>query len=587
MSLIETLASLRPDERYAIDTETTGLRPWGDTILRGVSLYVRGEAYYVPLTHPHSNNQEVAPLAAALAACKAMPIYHNANYDRAILERARFDLPKHYRDTVLLAWMTDENRPKGLKQLGEIFFGLDAAAESKALRAMMRGRTAAECYKELRAEGLPVAEARDASKVLAAQSKRTWADLTANEIAEYAKQDAVLTYDLYDRLTLDPEYTHVEVAVQRMHDLQGVVYRMVKHGVQILPEVVRTKLDETQREMSNIQQQFGTVNLDSPKQLAKLIYETWGLPIKERTEKGEPSTSRAALEALAGSNFALDEVLRYRRLGKSASSYYLPFLDSADESSRIHPSVNVVGTVTGRFSYNDPNLQTIPREGTILGIKDCFTASRGRHLVSYDLRQAELRFMASLAGERVLMAALEAGADIYQQTADSIGTTRQIAKGLVLSWPYGVGPVKFARTSGLSVKESRKVIHDFEDTYPRLTHTMSKLSQYADIHGKLPLLGAGRFRRFVGPHLQWPIPSYTALNAACQGGVADFMGDVMIEAEAGWNALGATLVLQVHDSLVFEVEPGIEQMLFDLLTKVADDMNPLAMPLIWEMKPGL
>jgi DNA polymerase-1 len=488
----------------------------------------------------------------------------------------------NYRDTVILSWLQDENRTKQLKELGSLFFGQDAKAEQAALKQMMRGETKTECYARLRAQGLPVAEAREKSVA----TKRTWADLTAQEIAPYAEQDAKHTYDLYDRLLSEAEYDNVSVAVPRMHDLNNVVYRMVKTGVQIDPTAVEKQKFIALREMLKISDRFD-VNLDSPKQLSKLIYEDWGLPIKERTDKGEPSTARAALEAMAGSHPGLDEILQYRRLAKSISTYYLPFLDTMDELFRIHPSVNCVGTVTGRFTYSDPNLQTIPRDGTIAGIKECFVATPGKRLWSYDLKSAELRFMASLAGETSLIDALARGEDIYQLTADRIGTSRQVAKSLVLSWPYGVGAVKFSRASGLTVKESRAVIKEFELSYPNLAGTMSKLSMYADIHHRLPLLEPGRFRRFTSPSLQWPVPSYTALNAACQGGVADTMGNVMIEAESYAEANGCSLVLQVHDSLVFEVPIGLENDLLVYLQQVLDRVNPLSMPLVWEMKQGV
>lgn len=586
--LCQIISGLGAHERFAIDTETTGLRPWGDTQLRGISLYVAGQTFYVPVSHPDSKNIEnLEPLRRALSYTRALPIFHNANYDRAILERGIGLKPfERYRDTVLLSWLQDENRPKALKVLGEQMFGIDASEEQRALKLLFKGRNSSDCYKELRANGVPVAEAREQAKLMSATSKRTWADLTAQEIAPYAEQDAKLTNDLYVQLVANREYSVVEPAVQRMHDLQSVVYRMVKTGLRIDRDVIHTQWSAAEQKMTAIQAKFD-VNLDSPKQLATLIYETWNLPCKERTEKDAPSTSRAALEALAGMHAGLDEILQYRRLGKAVSTYYIPFLDAADGQNRIHPSVNVVGTVTGRFSYSDPNLQTIPRDGTISGIKDCIVASPGRRLWSYDLRQAELRFMASLAGERVLMATLESGADIYQQVADSIGTTRQVGKSLVLSWPYGVGPIKFSRASGLTVKEARAIIAGFEQAYPNLSACMSKLSQYAEFNGRLPLLEPGRFRRFTSPSLAYPIPSYTALNAACQGGVADTMGNVMIQAEPYWTGMGAQLVLQVHDSLVFEVIPGTEGALGKMLQDILDQVNPLNMPLVWEAKEGL
>lgn len=576
------LHSLRESERFAIDTEATGLRPWGDTQLRGISMAIRGETYYWPVTHPDSVNWPIDNLATNLAKCKAMPILHNANYDRAILERAGILLASHYRDTQILGWLTDENRPKALKKLGEYFFGIDAAEEQKALKILMKGESKTQNYARLRAGGMSVADAKAQSQT----TKKTWADLTAEEIANYAEQDARLTSDLYDRLVTDAEYGVVECAVQRLHDLQNVVYRMVRRGAQIDPDMVDRRRSIALSEMAVIAKQF-SINLDSPKQIAKLVYEDWGLKIAERTEKGEPSTSRVALEALAGKHTGLDLILAYRRWGKAVSTYYDPFLEAMDGQARIHPSVNCVGTVTGRFSYSDPNLQTIPRDGTISGVKECFVASPGKILVSYDLKAAELRFMASLSGEQALIGALERGDDIYQLTADRIGTTRQIAKSLVLSWPYGVGPVKFSRASGLSVKASREIIAGFESTYVDLASTMSKLSQHADFYGRLPLLSPGRFRRFSSPSLPWPVPGYTALNAACQGGVADFMGDIMIAVEPYAEALGADLVLQVHDSLVFEAVPGTEHVISTELHRLADELNPLTMPLVWTMNSGV
>jgi DNA polymerase I-like protein with 3'-5' exonuclease and polymerase domains len=584
--MLHVLDSLEEHERIAIDTETTGLRPWGDTVLRGISLYMRGQTYYIPVSHPKSwNVHDIGMFTTAVKYSKAVNIFHNANYDRAILERNIGLEPKEYhRDTVLLAWLLDENRTKSLKKLGEIFFGLDASAEQKALKQLMRGESKAEAYKRWRAEGLSVADSRD----LSVATKRPWGDLTAEEIAPYAEQDAKLTYDLYDRLVSDKEYAMVAPAVSRMHLLQDVVYRMVKRGVQIDPERTIWHRNEAIVQAARIQEKFFDVNLDSPQQLAKLIYEDWGLKVTERTESGGPSTSRTALEALAGKHAGLDDILAYRRWKKAQSTYYDPFLSAMDEDARIHPNVNIVGTVTGRFSYSDPNLQTIPRGGTISGVKECFVARRGKRLVSYDLKQAELRFMASLAGESALIGALTEGRDLYQEVAESIGTSRQIGKGLVLSWPYGVGPVKFAKTAGITTKESRAIIAGFEDTYSALSSTMFKLSQHAEFYGRMPLLGLGRFRRFTSPSLQWPVPSYTALNAACQGGVADFMGDVMIHIEDYADAMGCELVLQVHDALVFEVpDQTTAHQLCTELHRVGDECNPLDMPLIWEMKEGV
>lgn len=606
------VARLDAGEELAIDTETTGLKPYLDTELRGISLAFLGETRYVPVSHPGSwNVPDLRPLAAALSTTKALPLLHNAKYDFAVLERAmRWSPPARYRDTQILAWLTDENRRHGLKALGSYFFGEDEAGEQKALKALMKGVTKAEAYKQLREEGLSVAEAKALSGELSAGSKRTWADLTAEEIAPYAEQDASLTLRLYRRLLLDPEMEAVAPAVQHRHDFQDVIYRMERVGVAVDEGRILTARERNARRAAEIEAQFD-VNLGSAKQLARLVYEDWGLPIHERTDGGQPSTSREALEALAGSHEGLDLILEHRRLTKANATYFDALLENLDPTGRIHAWFNTVGTVTGRLSSSGPNLQTIPRDDTLPEVRAVFCAGEGYELVSFDLKQAELRFMAALAREHEMMEALEAGRNLYVETADAVicspSCTKSaegkclahytFGKALVLSWPYGVGPRKFARNftkgtgrlvTAADVRLAKQMIGGFEDKYPNLAQAMGNLAAYADTTGRLQHLQPGYFSRFTSPAIPYPIPGYTALNRLCQGGVAHFIGNVMGELESPLSDLGGRIVLQVHDNVVCEVPPGVAGQVHTLIQRIGDNLNPLSdMPLRWDAKSGL
>lgn len=612
IEMMRDLRSLTPGDLLALDTETTGLRPWLDTELRGISMAYRDKTWYVPISHPGGLNIGLGKsdaLSEVLAGCAALPIYHNSPYDFAILERGiGLPPPAQFRDTQILAWLTDENRRKGLKFLGEYFFGEDAAREKRELDALMKGVTQAEAYKARRAflaeAGLkePAAASKAWAKEVSAASKRTWADLTATEVSDYAEKDADLTLRLYRRLLADKEYAEVAPAVQRHHDLQHVVYRMEREGIAVDAGRVEMLRDREIARMGVLAEQFD-VNLDSPKQLAALVYGEWGLPVTERTDSGTPSTAREVLEAMAGLHDGLDAILEYRRLQKAVSSFYDTLLDNVDTNGRVHTSYNICGTVTGRFTSQTPNVQQIPKASTNADAKSVFVARPGYELWSYDLKSAELFVAASITGDRTMMAALtEEGRSFHKETAAAVFNSAEepfytLAKNLNYGIPYGIGPRKFSTYIAKGRKETpgpkhyrqaKAAIDAHVAQWPVLHAGISNLTAYAEVAGRVPLIKPGLFRRFISPSMAYPVPSYTAFNAEVQGGVAIFMGDVMVNVEApALELYGAILLLQVHDSLVFEVPCGFGNALHRLLQRVADDCNPFAMRMLFDSKPGV
>lgn len=655
--------ALPSDELVAVDTETTGVKLFNGDVLRGVSLAWRDSSAYVALSHPDSWNlpEKYWPaFRELLQNMWALPLLWNAKFDMHSLQQGLGVEPwERYVDVMALYWLLDENEPKALKKAGARLFGTDADAEQRALKALMKGETQADCYKRLRdelrerGEREPAADTKERAKALVSGSKRGWADLTAAEIADYAEQDTVLTRRIYEWVLAQDEYQRIEPAVDMHHRLIRVVQRMERRGVGVDLDKVKAGRERCELRMAEIEDQFrrggpfdhgrddsdGT-NLSSPSQLARLIYEDWGLPVHERTDSGAPSTSRAALEENEGHS-GIDLILEHRRLGKAKSAYFDSLLERADPEGRVHASFNTTGTVTGRLSCNEPNLMTIPREGPLSAVRECFVPAEGYELWSFDLSQAELRFAAALSRDAALRAAIEAG-DVYQATADSIfctsscprdekgkcSTHRPTAKALVLAYPYGVRARKFARmmlrgtgrlprecpawthpkeretwsctacsTATRTVKHrkceecdacgAQVILDDFEGRYVNLSSTMKRLAQHAEKTGRLPLLHPGRFRRFRSPALEWPVPPYTALNSADQGGVAGLMTDVMVCSEPATNRLGARLVLQVHDSLVYELVPGTAEKVHRVLQSAVDAANPLDIRLPIEAKPGV
>jgi DNA polymerase-1 len=634
--LLRALVALNGDEPLAIDTETTGLRPWVDSELRGVSLAWRDQAVYVPVSHPHSWNVDNPGLLGEVLneRCWAGPIvYHNRNFDTAVLERGIGMRPKEgagrFWDTAVVSWLLEENTAHGLKKIAAKLWGEDEAAEQQAVKAMMKGETQAEAYKRLRlamaAEGRkePATVTREQAKVESAASKRGWGDLTAEELAPYAAQDAALTLRLYLHQLADPALPPRNT-IYREFELQEVVYKLMRLGIKI----DRRRVAETRAQylcrIAEIEAQMAPTNLGSPKQLAELIFGEWGLEPLELTKGGAPSTSKDALDLHAGAHPGLDLILEYRRLQKAVATYFDALLENADSDDRVHTSLNQIGTTTGRFSSSAPNLQNIPRDGTNSDVRDVFIAEPGFVLLSADMSQAELRIAASLANEHSMLDRFQAGEDIYQGTADALGIPRQQAKIVVLASGYGIGARKLARGlakgTGRQPNECDYWIHTPDDrramrlkrcyscevcqtkehldnywsSVPFLKDMNRRLIDFAEANQYVPLHVSGRRRHYPNAArcrelgvIKWPKP-YTALNSVIQGGCAEIVKDWLILADRELPRMGARLVLTVHDSAVVETPIGTEDRVREVLQLALDHVTPKGwMRIPIEMKVGV
>lgn len=556
----DCLRAVAAAEVVAIDTETTGLHPYSGDYVTGVSVATDTGAWYWPVAHVPSGvpNRDPRPLLRLLR--DKRQIWHHAKFDWAMLyEGWRWTPSPDSWDTQVAAWLMDENLPTGLKERAAFLWGEDSRAEKVALQRLLRSPKAG------------------------GQGK-TYATLTAEDMGAYAAKDAELTLRLYrhfEDTTPRAVWEH-EMAVQR------VLYDLTRRGIGIDTERAETLLAEAEAEIADIEEGVG-INLRSTVQVARLVYDEWGLPCYVETPTGDRSTSVAVLSAHEGDS-RVARILRHRQLSKAVSAYYRPLLSRVGLDGRVHPSFSSTRTVTGRLSCSDPNLQTIPREDTLSGVREVFRPADGAELWEYDLKAAELRVMASWAGETHIVEALEQGRDLHSETAARIfgpnytSLQRRVAKGLNFGASYGIGPAKLASTLHSPVRpkdiaEARKILDSYFETYPRVSAMMRGLEKIARRDGVIPLHKPGRYRRFRSPGRQ--ADYYTALNAVVQGGVGEFMKDVMLEAA---DLPDGDMLLQVHDSLVVEVEPGAGPKVHQRLQQIADDINPFKMRMEWEAK---
>lgn len=610
----------------AIDTETTGLDIYIDDVLRGICLSYRLDddldtlplSYFIPTTCPDSVNFPAEPIVAAINTHAGLHTYHNAIFDWAALALTcpSFVPPKRFHDTMVFSWLQDENTTHRLKDLGAIYLGEDARAEQQALKELFKGQNKSDIYRQLRLRAewkdRPAAEAKEEAAALAEASKKTWDTLTAEDLAPYAAKDAEITLRLTELQV--GRWGSDAAPLNRELDFQHIIYEMIKTGITVSVDEARRQHQDAEHRLNQILDKFNC-NINSNKQLAKLLYEEWGLPVLNTTKKGAPSTNRSTLEKHVG-HPGVRDIMEAKRLGTAISNYYRPLSRATGRDGRVHASFSSTTTRTGRLSCSKPNLMNIPRGDTLIGVRDLFVPEDGYELWEHDIVSAELFFQADFCQDENMIRALVNGEDLHNMTAalvfgpDFTGLQRRFGKNMNYGFPYGIGPVKFSgymvegtdevatacphwhavdkwhkprRCDDCHACKAAEMLQGFREAYPKLVKVMNGLAAIAKRDGKLPLHKEGRYRHFKSPGRL--VPYYTALNAIVQGGVAEFMKDVMLNLHEPLKETGSRLCLQIHDELVTESPIGVGEKIAPLIKEISDQVNPLSIEIRWDSKP--
>ncbi|MDO9208241.1 MAG: DNA polymerase, partial [Sulfuricurvum sp.] len=311
----------------------------------------------------------------------------------------------------------------------------------------------------------------------------------------------------------------------------------------------------------------GTVfNLNSPKQLGVILFETLGLAHGKKTKTGY-STDEQVLEGLKNENPVIPMLLQYREYHKLYSTYIEPLivLASNDRSSRIYTSFVQTGTATGRLSSKNPNLQNIPVK-TALGmrIREAFVAPKGKKLIGIDYSQIELRLLAHFSEDSVLVNAFNEGQDIHMQTAialfgeEQAPSKRNIAKTVNFGLLYGMGQKKLSDTLGITTKEAKEIIERYFETFSNVKEYFSSIVEQAKELGYVETLLHRRRYFDFGAATPMLKAAYEreSVNTVFQGSASDLIKLSMnkINRMIHTEGLRAKMLLQIHDELIFEVD---------------------------------
>ena len=580
----------------AVDTETTSLDSMRAELV-GVSLSVEpGRACYVPLAHvapgggtgdlidgPEDAPRQI-PLTDALAALKplledpgVLKIGHNIKYDMEVLARYGIDVSP-VDDTMLLSYVLEAGmHGHGLDELCKLHFGHTNIKFSDVAGSGRKAVTFAE---------VPLEAARD-----------------------YAAEDADMTGRLHrllkPRLVADRMATVYETLER---PLVAVLAGMERTGIKVDGSVLGAlSRDFEQRGAAlaeDIYREAGhDFNIGSPKQLGSVLFEEMGLEGGRKTKQGAYGTGADILEGLAAQGHALPRlVLDWRQLAKLRSTYTEALAEAVNPATgRVHTSFGQAIASTGRLSSNEPNLQNIPvRTEDGRKIRKAFVAEKGHTLLSADYSQIELRLLAHVADIEALKQAFHEGADIHARTAGEVfglpvegmdPAVRNRAKAINFGIIYGISPFGLGRQLGIPQSEARAYIEAYFEHYPGIRDYMETTKAFARANGYVTTAFG---RRCHTPAIADKNPARrnfserAAINAPLQGAAADIIKRAMIRlpdalADAG---LGARMLLQVHDELLFEVPDGELDETAALVARTMETAAHLSVPLTVETGRG-
>ena len=432
------------------------------------------------------------------------------------------------------------------------------------------------------------------------KKKTSFAEVPIEEATAYAAEDAALAYELKDLLFkklaekgLSNVYFDIEMPLIR------VLIDMEQAGIKIDPRLLTNFSREMSIEIDSIQKRIFFIageefNINSPKQLSKVLFHSLGLSPSKKTKTGF-STGMEVLEELAGVHELPREVLNYRSLTKLKSTYLdiLPLLIN-QQTGRLHTSFNQTVTATGRLSSSEPNLQNIPVRGEWgKRIREAFIAEPGNLLISADYSQVELRILAHLSQDKGLIDAFNMGIDVHTRTASELYNValdrvtpemRRTAKTVNFGVIYGISAFGLSEALNIDRRDADRYIQQYFERHSGVKEYIAGILSKAREKGYVETL-FGRKRPV--PELNSPNKNIQqqgerlAVNSPIQGTAADVIKLAMIHIRENLHnmQLNAKMILQVHDELLFEVPESELKTVLDIVKNNMEKAIILSVPL--------
>jgi DNA polymerase-1 len=502
---------------------------------------------------------------------------HNIKFDWQVLRRAGVELAGVAYNSLLESFVLDPGRRSH-------------AIDTLCLEHLGR---ALQTYQEMTGKG---------------KAEISFAQVAVPQAANYCGMDSATVLALHrffqpmlTEMQLEPLLLEIEMP------LLEVLVDMEWEGITIDRALFQRLSDELGKDLQRLEEDIarvaGTdVNLNSPRQLASILFEKQQLPVLKKTKTG-PSTDADVLEQLAAMGHELPRlILEYRELQKLKGTYVDALPQRINRTTgRIHTSFNQAGAATGRLSSAEPNLQNIPiRTPRGEAIRAGFIPRDGWVFLVADYSQIELRIMAHLSEDPAFIEAFRQGGDIHRQTAAVIFNVpvtevtpdmRARAKTINFATIYGQGPFALSRQLGISLEDAKEFITRYFERFSGVRAFLDRQVELARSQGYVETLF--KRRRYI-PEIkdrnfnQRAYGERNAQNSPLQGSAADLIKLAMVRIHRAIRERGlqGRMLLQVHDELVFEAPPEELQLLAELVRQQMENVTPLRVPLVVDIGTG-
>jgi len=592
----------KTNQIVSLDTETNSLNPI-DAELVGIGLCLGEEnddLFYIPLGHQTkketSNQLSIEDVFSKLRNWiedpKKEKALQNSKFDRQIFFNHGLDLKGVTFDTLLADYLLNNQEKHGLSEISFRLFGFKPPS-----------------FKDT------VGKNKDFSFV------------DIDEASIYCGYDVFLTFKIvkiFKESFLKEKDELIKLFEEIELPLEPVLSQMEMNGITIdipyldkLSKELKSTLEDIESKVYELAEE--SFNLSSPKQLGEILFEKLNLDKKKsRKTKTGWSTDAVVLERLVDEHEIIQHLIKHRTLSKLLSTYIdaLPNLIN-EKTGRVHTNFNQAATATGRLSSSNHNLQNIPvRTEFSRRIRKAFLPERNWKLLSADYSQIELRILAHLADEEILINAFHKNDDIHSLTARLIfekeeisSDERRVGKTINFGVIYGMGIKKFARSTGVSTPEAKEFLIKYKERYSKIFKFLELQERLAlskgyvktifgrkrefkfDKNGLGRLIGKDPYEidlqsaRRAGMEAQ---SLRAAANAPIQGSSADIIKIAMVQLNKKFIEMNvpAKMLLQVHDELLFEVEPDSLEITTKLVKKTMEDCVKLNVPLLDDIGIG-
>ncbi len=592
----------KTNEIVSLDTETNSLNPI-DAELVGIGLCLGEETddlFYIPLGH--QTNKETAnqlsiedvlsKLRTWIENQKKEKALQNSKFDRQIFFNHGLDLKGVTFDTLLADYLLNNQAKHGLSEISFRLFGFRPPSFKETVK-----------------------------------KNKDFSFVDIDEASIYCGYDVFLTYKIVkifkERFSKEKDEL-IKLFQEIELPLEPVLSQMEMNGITIdipylnkLSRELKSNLEDIESKVYELAEE--NFNLSSPKQLGEILFEKLNLDKKKsRKTKTGWSTDAVVLERLVDEHEIIQHLIKHRTLSKLLSTYIdaLPNLIN-EKTGRVHTNFNQAATATGRLSSSNPNLQNIPvRTEFSRRIRKAFLPEKDWKLLSADYSQIELRILAHLAHEEILINAFHKNDDIHSLTARLIfekeeisSDERRVGKTINFGVIYGMGIKKFARSTGVSTPEAKEFLIKYKERYSKIFKFLELQERLAlskgyvktifgrkrefkfDKNGLGRLLGKDPYEidlqsaRRAGMEAQ---SLRAAANAPIQGSSADIIKIAMVQLNKKFIEMNvpAKMLLQVHDELLFEVEPDSLEFTTKLVKKTMEDCVKLNVPLLVDIGIG-